>query len=263
MLYSIIKNFLQTDFHNKKKPTNLGFLIKTTSSSVLLMSLCAFSTSSLANGFSEYTANYDVFRKGERHGEATRQLKKNAADNYTLKYESKIKWMIFSDQREESSTFSCKNNKIKPLDYRMIRTGTGPDRDYQIHFDHKEKSVNSNKHKFPLKHKWDDQWLDAISYQIQLRQDLKKGLKDFDYTLLDKKGNIRNYKFTVIGEEMITLPIGNLKTVKVKRLYDNDKRQATIWFAPSMDFMMVRTWKGEKGVEQFDIQLKSMKGKMI
>lgn len=56
---------------------------------------------------------------------------------------------------------------------------------------------------------------------------------------------------------MISLPIGNIEAIKVKRLYDNDKRQALAWFAPEMDYMLVRMWKGEKGVEQFEVQMKS------
>ena len=56
---------------------------------------------------------------------------------------------------------------------------------------------------------------------------------------------------------MISLPIGNVEAIKVKRLYDNDKRQALAWFAPEMDYMLVRMWKGEKGVEQFEVQMKS------
>jgi len=56
---------------------------------------------------------------------------------------------------------------------------------------------------------------------------------------------------------MISLPIGNVEAIKVKRLYDNDKRQALAWFAPEMDYMLVRMWKGEKGMEQFEVQMNS------
>ena len=56
---------------------------------------------------------------------------------------------------------------------------------------------------------------------------------------------------------MLNCQSGNVEAIKVKRLYDNDKRQALAWFAPEMDYMLVRMWKGEKGVEQFEVQLNS------
>ena len=92
---------------------------------------------------------------------------------------------------------------------------------------------------------------------MQVREELKQGKTQLSYPLIDKKGNLRNYDFEVVGTEMISLPIGNVEAIKVKRLYDNDKRQALAWFAPEMDYMLVRMWKGEKGVEQFEVQLNS------
>lgn len=117
--------------------------------------------------------------------------------------------------------------------------------------------MNSNQSKYPLKFDWSDDFQDSLSYQVQVREELKQGKTQLSYPLVDKKGNLRSYDFEVIGTEMISLPIGNIEAIKVKRLYDNDKRQALAWFAPEMDYMLVRMWKGEKGVEQFEVQLNS------
>ena len=110
---------------------------------------------------------------------------------------------------------------------------------------------------YPLNITWEDGVQDAISYQAQMRLDLLAGKKEFDYPIVDKKGKTRHYKFEIIGTETISLPYGNIETIKAKRLYNNDKRQALAWFAPSMDYLLVRMWKGEKGVAQFDVQLKT------
>ena len=139
----------------------------------------------------------------------------------------------------------------------MIRTGTGPDKKYEINFDRQTQTVTSNTSDYPLKCQWHDNFQDGISYQVQVREGLKKGKTSFSFPLVDKKGNCRDYDFEVVETEMISLPIGNVEAVKVKRLYDNDKRQALAWFAPEMDYMLVRMWKGEKGVEQFEVQMKS------
>ncbi|SFC65735.1 DUF3108 domain-containing protein [Pseudoalteromonas denitrificans] len=259
MQFLIIKNFLHTALTTLKKSLkNKGALTLSLSTLVIPSSFANTSTDLASDSVKEYTAKYDVLRKGERYGRATRILKKLDNNNCRISYESDIEWMIFSDKRTEISTFPCYDNHVSPKNYQMIRTGTGRDKNYKISFDRTNKQVFSNKEKFPLKLIWDDQLQDGISYQVQFRRDIKQGKTEFDYPLVDKKGRVRHYKFQVVGKETITLPFGNVETIKVKRLYDNDKRQVSVWFAPSLDYMMVRTWKGEKGVEQFDIQLKSL-----
>lgn len=240
-------NFLHTarTTHNKKL------------SALLLCAGTLLPTSLIAGELTQYQASYDVLRKGETHGEAKRELKKLADNSYEVTYHSEIEWMIFSDSRKETSKFTYNDHAISPTSYKMERSGTGPDKDYALEFDNQNKIVNSSESKYPLECEWTDEFQDSLSYQVQVREELKMGKTSFSYPLVDKKGNRRDYNFEVIGKEMISLPIGNIEAIKVKRLYDNDKRQALAWFAPEMDYMLVRMWKGEKGVEQFEVQLKS------
>ncbi|MBU2968954.1 DUF3108 domain-containing protein [Pseudoalteromonas sp. C2R02] len=258
MQFLIIKNFLHTAKTTLKNSFKFKGALLSLSTLVITPSFANTSTDTSSTAIKEYTAKYDVLRKGERYGQATRIFKQLDDKHCRISYESDIEWMIFSDKRTEISTFPCFDAQVSPLKYQMIRSGTGRDKNYKISFDRQNKQVFSNKEKFPLKLIWDDALQDGISYQVQFRRDVQEGKTEFDYPLVDKKGRVRHYKFQVIGKETITLPMGNVETIKVKRLYDNDKRQVTVWFAPSLDYMMVRTWKGEKGVEQFDIQLKSL-----
>ncbi|WP_404343128.1 DUF3108 domain-containing protein [Pseudoalteromonas mariniglutinosa] len=214
-------------------------------------------TSVFAGDLTQYKASYDVLRKGETHGKAVRELKKIADNNYVLTYHSDIEWMIFSDSRKETSQFTYQNQRISPLSYKMERTGTGPDKDYSLQFNAQQQQIKSSESDYPLQYEWSNEYQDSLSYQVQVREELKKGKTELSYPLIDKKGNLRSYDFAVLGTEMISLPIGNIEAIKVKRLYDNDKRQALAWFAPEMDYMLVRMWKGEKGVEQFEVQLNS------
>lgn len=222
--------------------------------------LCAgtlLPTSLIAGELTQYQASYDVLRKGETHGKAVRELKKIADNSYEVTYHSEIEWMIFSDVRKETSKFTYKDHAISPISYTMERSGTGPDKDYSLEFDNPNKIVNSSENEYPLEYEWTNEFQDSLSYQVQVREELKMGKTNLSYPLIDKKGNLRDYNFEVVGKEVIPLPIGNIEAIKVKRLYDNDKRQALAWFAPEMDYMLVRMWKGEKGVEQFEVQLKS------
>lgn len=248
MLFSMIKNFLL------KAHTT----IKNNQSALSIILGTLIISPSYASQLTDYSAEYDVMRKGERYGTAVRTLEHRADGHYEIKYSSDISWMVFSDKRTESSVFSYIDNKITPISYRMLREGTGRDHDYQLYFDRDAKKVISNQEKFPLKLEWDDTWQDGISYQEQMRLDLLAGQEVFDYQMVDKKGSVRHYTFKLVGKETITLPFGNVEAVKIERVYDNDKRQAIAWLAPEMDYLLVRMWKGEKNVEQFDVQLKSV-----
>jgi hypothetical protein len=214
-----------------------------------------FSCSVFANSLTPYNAEYQVSRKGSVQGSAYRELKQLDQNTYQLKYKSDIEWMIFSDEREETSKFNMSDDTPIPLEYSMVRTGTGPDRDYKITFDRKNQAVISNKEKYPLDVKWIEEQQDLLTYQLQLRNELKAGKQKFSYPIIDKKGGQRTYDFEVDGKETITLPIGNVETVRIKRLYDDDKRQVMVWLAPNYDYIVVKMYKGKEGIEQFQVQL--------
>ena len=208
-----------------------------------------------------YTAEYKLFRDGDEHGTATRKLSFN--DNiYTLKYQSSIEWMIFSDERFESSQFFIQNNRVKPLVYKMERKGTGPDRSYEVIFDRENREIKgpskrSKKRKSDntLQVLWNDNWLDPISYQQQLYLDLTAGRKEFNYAFINRKGDEHKYFFKLTATEQLGLPYGAIEAVKVERIYEDSERQTIAWFAPTLDYALVRIWKGKSGVEQFDLQL--------
>ena len=51
------------------------------------------------------------------------------------------------------------------------------------------------------------------------------------------------------------LPYGLIKTVKFKREIVNKKRITYAWFAPELDFLLVKLYQIKGGVEQFEAQL--------
>lgn len=207
-----------------------------------------------------YVAQYKLFRSGEEHGTAKRKLSLEG-NQYRLQYESSIEWMIFSDERYESSRFVVEHNRVKPLEYKMERKGTGPDRSYLVIFDRDNRTIKGPK-KPKKKRKntdamvlWNSNWLDPISYQQQLYFDLHAGLEEFNYVFINRKGKEHKYNFKRTGKEQLVLPFGTVEAVKIERIYENSERQTIAWFAPELDYALVRIWKGKSGVEQFDLQL--------
>ena len=209
-----------------------------------------------------FNADYIVYRAGKKHGEANRYLT-ITEQGYQLGYLSDISWMIFSDKRKETSDFTLENGQIKPQRYIMQRSGTGPDRYYELNLDYQNKVLAEGKNRQPKAVNWLDDWQDQISYQLQLALDLKAGKTEFHYNVLNRNGNSKLYHYKVVAEETLPLPYGNVKTLRIARIEQNSDKQIYAWVAPELDYMLVRLWRGEDNVEQFDVQLHKLDIKLV
>lgn len=207
-----------------------------------------------AEPLAEYKASYLVYRAGKKHGEATRYLKRTS-DGYQMGYSSDISWLIFSDKRSETTDFTISAGQIKPHRYIMSRSGTGSDRYYELNLDHQNKTLSTGKNRSPKATEWQDNWLDPLSYHQQLVIDLRAGKKEFHYEVLNRHGDSKAYHYKVVAEELLALPYGNINTLRIARVEKDSDKQIYAWVAPELDYMLVRLWRGEDNVEQFDVQL--------
>ena len=221
---------------------------------VVVTSLLSQALSAGTMPLSSFSAEYAVYRAGKQHGTAKRYLI-STEQGYQLGYSSDISWMIFSDKREETSDFILTDGRIQPLRYIMQRSGTGPNRYYELNLDPAAKVLSEGKKRQPKAVNWQDDWQDQISYQLQLALDLKAGKTEFHYNVLNRNGNSKLYHYKVVAEEMLPLPYGNINTLRIARIEQNSDKQIYAWLAPELDYMLVRLWRGEDNVEQFDVQL--------
>ncbi|MAD74145.1 MAG: hypothetical protein CML20_05010 [Rheinheimera sp.] len=210
-------------------------------------------TADQAGQFRLFSADYLVYRAGKNHGEANRYLK-FSNDRYQMGYSSDISWLIFSDKRQETSEFVVENQQIQPLNYVMKRQGSGPSRHYELHLDPVKEQLLVGKSKELKADSWQDNWLDPLSYHQQLVLDLRAGKTEFFYDVLNRNGNSKTYHYKVVMEEPLALPYGTVHTLRIARM-DDPEKQVYAWVAPELDYMLVRLWRGEDNVEQFDVQL--------
>ena len=221
---------------------------------VVVTSLLSQALSADTMPLSNFNAEYAVYRAGKQHGTAKRYLI-STDQGYQLGYSSDISWMIFSDKREETSDFILTDGRIQPLRYIMRRSGTGPNRYYELNLDPAAKVLSEGKKRQPKAVNWQDDWQDQISYQLQLALDLQAGKTEFHYNVLNRNGNSKLYHYKVVAEEILPLPYGNVNTLRIARIEQNSDKQIYAWLAPELGYMLVRLWRGEDNVEQFDVQL--------
>ena len=85
---------------------------------------------------------------------------------------------------------------------------------------------------------------DTMTHKQQLRLDLASGLEDVYYTVI-KNGQIENYRYQVVGHEVLQTSIGELNTTTLLRKdiiegKESADAQSKIWLASDWDYLMLK-----------------------
>lgn len=150
-----------------------------------------------------------------------------------------------------------------PLQYNYKRTGIGKNRDQALSFNWIKNEVVNTKTDSHLALDASKKIQDSLSYQLQLRQDLMAGKKNLSYLITNGKKN-REYKFEILGDEVLDTPLGKVTTVKIKRIQTSDERETYAWFAKDFQYLLVRLQQEENGsAYTIYISKASLNGKAI
>lgn len=208
-----------------------------------------------------YKATYSLLRKSEPVGTAIRELSYIDNNKVRYHYETDINWLIFSDKRKETAIVSIDNNKVTPLHYNYSREGTGRDKSYQWQYNLTEKTATNLKKEQTISLDFTEGLLDKLSYHLQNRLDLitNPEQKRFIYPVISTRGSIKNYEYKYDGKEELILPFGLVKAIRLKREIIEKKRITYAWFAPELNYLLVKLYQVKAGSEQFEAQLTELK----
>jgi hypothetical protein len=202
---------------------------------------------------SPFEAEYTAFRFNRELGEASIKLRSIGNDMYQLQYHSKVSLFFLSDERHESSLFRVKDDHILPYKYSYQQTGTGSDKVFTAEFKPEQKLIIASGDK---QLDWDGH-LDNQLYRLDFQRRLAEDNSSFNYKFINYRGQSKEMVLAVIGSELLELPYGKLETIKVKIIRKpNNRRETFIWFAPALNYQLVRLQQFKDGDEQGDIRLK-------
>ncbi|WP_339725139.1 DUF3108 domain-containing protein [uncultured Paraglaciecola sp.] len=202
-----------------------------------------------------FEAEYLVYRFNRSLGKAKLVLKADKNDLYRLDYYSKVSAFFLSDIRSETSFFSFNNSQLHPLTYAYSRSGTGSNKSTKIHFDNEKSSVTINQAQ-PIN--WSGQ-LDNQLYRLDVQLKLASGKREFEYDVINNRGELRHYELKVVGKEQLDLPFGMIEGIKVKIIRNNSSRETIAWFSPQLNYQLVKLTQFKDGDEQGEIRLKYFK----
>ena len=190
----------------------------------------------------EFNATYDVYRSGMKIAKMKRSFSRMTDGNLLYHSETKVTGLasLFrNDKIIEKSIWQYENGQVIPRMYEYLHTGIKNERNVTVEFDWEANqiinSVNGDSWKMPA----EAGMLDKLLYQLCIMLDLRAGKSDLSYTVADG-GREKTYLFETLGEEVIDTPLGDLRTVKIKRYRMDSDRVSIVWSAPEMGYFPVR-----------------------
>ena len=208
----------------------------------------------------KFSVIYNFTRNGMNVGDVKRNLRTSSEGGYIFESVSEATGFIslfVRDKIIERSIWSYTNDRPRPSQYVYHRNGGSKERNVKLSFDWKEGVVTNTINNDPWQMHVSPATQDKLLYQLTLMIDLKAGKKDLHYEIADG-GTLKEYEFTVLGEENIETPVGRLDTVKLQRL--DDVRHTTIWCAKSLDFLPVRIEQVEKDNARLAMLIRDVTG---
>ena len=221
-----------------------------------VLPIAANASSELKPFTAQYSSQWDLGIS--LAGSAERSLSKNSDGSYTLKTSASA--MVA--KLIESSTFEFKDNKIKPLNYAYQRKILNNKRNVDVDFDWPNFKVKNTA--------GGSSWVmdilpntqDKQSVQMRLQLDLanldfEKQTQGtvFSYEVADG-GHPKTYQFVIDGEDKIDTPEGSQRSIRVKRdRGDESERETWIWFAPELDYSIVKILQIEADGKRYQLNL--------
>ena len=221
----------------------------------------AKATQGINDTMKPYEANYVITRGDSEYGEGYRYLEVSPDNEWQLRTKSDISWFILSDTREARSVFIVddENSRLEPREFIYMRSGTGSNKSFHGEFRADDKKVRNVDTGRMLDINWENALFDEANVIEQLRIDVAGGAEQFKYRVVNEKGEEDEYRFRVMAEsQVLSLPYGEVEAIKVGRVRDNNRRQTFFWFAPELNYVMVKMQQFKEGDEQATMSLRSL-----
>ena len=234
----------------------------TTTTSVILPPTAPFQVTP-----TPFRAVYDADYKGlPIRATGIRELKQTGDNQFTL---SSTATSFFASVSEESNFTLTPENRLMPVEYQYHRKGIGKNRDASLRFDWPAQQVFSDAQPTPWALSIPMGTLDKLSYQLQMRYELLTAYQrgqpwpPLAYQVADG-GELKTYRFEVLGEENVDTPIGRFTALKIARVRTDSDRTTIFWLAPAYDFLLVRFLQEEqKGGFELILKQANFRGEVV
>ena len=207
----------------------------------------------------EYVAEYEASANGLA-ATATRSLSKIDENSYRLSnsLQASLAGQTLASLLQ-ASEFIIEGNRVVPLNYTYQLSGVSR-ASHAIFFNWDAEIALSTEDdeswQLPLR----DGVIDQLSYQVAMRQALIDNSDSeaiFSFDIIDGDA-IEMQQYRLVGEEILSTPLGELNTLKLERVREaSDQRASKIWLAVDWNFLLTRIEQLNNSGLQIVLELKS------
>lgn len=222
-------------------------------------SLANDTTHSSPTSVAPYQASYEATWKAGWFPitvDASRSLAQLENGQWQLTFQA---YSSVADLHEESQ-YTIENTIIKPQNYRYKTSGFLSKKRRAQSFDWDKKQVWVPEREEFANYELTLGIQDNLSYQEQIRLDLKAGKTEFSYPVA-YKNRLKQYDFKVTKHSQLTTRQGKINTVEVAQIKDNKKESTHIWFAVDYDYLLIKLETKQKNGNSNAITLKEARMK--
>ena len=207
----------------------------------------------------EYVAQYEASANGLA-ATATRSLSKIDESSYRLSnsLEASIAGQALANL-EQASEFLIDGKRVVPLHYSYQLSGVSR-ASHAIFFNWDAEVALSTEGNESWQLQLKEGVMDQLSYQVSIRQALIDNTEDetsFLFGIVDGDA-IQMQEYRLVGEEIISTPLGELSTLKLERAREaSDERVTEIWLAIEWNFLLTRIEQLNSSGLRISLELKS------
>jgi len=209
-----------------------------------------------------FEASFSMNALGGKVGEVDWMLAVEAGAGMTLSTRSRtagLAALVRNVEEDELSALRWHGGVLRPVRYRYERRGDKRARVVAIDLAWDESKARGNGRGGAWELPVPQGTVDELSVQLALIADLRAGHRQLSYPVIDD-GTLEAMAFRVAGAERLDTRLGELDTVRVERVRDDD-RATTYWFAPALGYMPVRILHEERDGWSVDLRIESLSGR--
>ena len=201
--------------------------------------------------------DYSIYKGKILFGKSSYILSKTGSNYYfEIKSSTDGIFKMKKDERMESSNYVIDSKKIIPITYLYSRKKK--DKEEKLITNFKANStaitiVNGDS----KEHSNIENSLDRLSVQIAFQEDMRKGVFESKYNIIDK-GRSRVYIYTLHSDDIIDTIFGETNTIVIRRTIENNKRSTLTWYAKDHDYIPVKIEQYRKDALKFTVYLEEV-----
>lgn len=195
--------------------------------------------------FVQYDAHYSISYFGIPAGESVHKLRQRQDGQYHFETRTLPNMQILPYHYHESTDFAWIDGKFIPQNYYYNVKEGKRNKKGNLTFNWDNKTVHNKGLKEPWESEISDGVQDKLTQTLCIRQALKSGSRELNY-MVAEEDKLKNYNFSIIGEEVLKTKLGTYNTVKVEHVSRKGVR-TTLWLAKTLDYLPVRMAQVRQG----------------